>query len=228
MTPTDEAWKPTQQEVQRALEAGVIHLSVPVRGAACSHDNSWLYECPECRKAILDYERQQGREPTHPDAKWEPTAYELGRALDAGILKLRDGKFVCSHDRERCPECTKATLDYERKQGREPTDPEAWKTDREREIQEERRKAYKSLVAALGPQQQAWYVSLISVIQAGVVYCFAAYVSLPMGIAAATFCIIRTLYDLAAIEGTRRLAIREAQRDADECDRIHDQFLRAP
>jgi hypothetical protein len=229
-TPTDEAWKPTQEEVQRALEAGVIHLSVPVRGAACSHNNKWLYECPECRKAILDYERQQGREPTAPDAKWKPTRYEIDRALKAGAIVWhgKNNKTVCGHDRplwEDCPECNKAILDYERKQGREPTDPEAWKTDREREIQEEREKAHKALIAALGPQEKRWHVWLRTSISMGLVWAFADYVSLGGGIAMATFCIITTLHDLAQIEGGRRLAVREAQRDADEWDRIHTKFL---
>jgi hypothetical protein len=118
-TPTDEAWVPTQHEVQRALEAGVIHLSVPARGTVCSHNSLSVYKYTECRKAILDYER---------------------------------------------------------KQGREPTDPEAWKTDRDKEIEEERGRAYKALVVAPGPQGKAWYISLITLMQAGLVYYLAAYV----------------------------------------------------
>jgi hypothetical protein len=234
-TPTDEAWKPTQEEVQRALEAGVIHLSVPVRGAACSHNNSSLHECPECRKAILDYERQQGREPTSPDAKWKSTRYEWMRAFDAGVIKHHpkagDGRTVCSHDRfewEDCPECQKAILDYERQQGREPTDPEAWRTDRAKEIEEEEERARKAFVAALGPQEKGWHVWLRTSISMGIVWVFADYVSLGAGIAMATFCIIKTLHDLAEIEGARRLAFHQAQRDVDEWHHIHSQFLRAP
>jgi hypothetical protein len=231
-TPTDEAWKPTPEEVQRALKAEVIHLSVPARGAACSHNNSSLHECPECRKAILAYERQQGREPTSPDAKWKPTRYEWMRAFDAGVIKHHpkagDGRTVCNHDRfewEDCPECQKAVLDYERKEGREPTDPEAWRTDREREIEEERVKAHKALTAALGPQGKGWHVWLGTLISMGLVWGFADYVSLGAGIAMATFFIIRTMHYLAEAEGSRRLAVREAQRDADEWDRIHTKFL---
>jgi hypothetical protein len=232
-TPTDEAWVPTQHEVQRALKAGVIHLSVPARGTACSHNSLSVYKCPECKKAILDYERQQGREPTAPDAKWEPTRYEIDRALKAGaiIWRGKNDKTVCGHDRplwEECPECARAILDYERKQGREPTHPEAWKADRAREIEEERGKAHKALVAALGPQAKAWYVSLITLIEAGFVYYLAAYVSQPAGIAVAAFFIITTMHNLAAIEGSRRLAVREARRDVDEWDRIHERFDGAP
>jgi hypothetical protein len=170
-TPTDEAWKPTREAVHRALEAGVTHLSVPVRGAACSHNNRSLHECPECRKAILDYERQQGRE---------------------------------------------------------PTDPEAWKTDRAKEIDEERVKAHKAFTAALGPQGKGWHVWLSTSISVGLVWGLADYVSLGAGIAMAMFVITSTMHYLANIEGARRLTVREAQRDADEWDHIHTQFLRAP
>jgi hypothetical protein len=153
--------------------------------------------------------------------------------LDAGVIKHHpkagDGRNVCSHDRfwwEDCPECIKALLDYERKQGREPTDSEAWKADREREIQEGREKAHKALIAALGPQAKGWHVWLRTLISVGLVWAIADYVSLGAGIAMATFCIITTLYDLAQIEGVRRLALWEARRDVNEWDRIHDQFLR--
>jgi hypothetical protein len=208
-TPTDQSWKPTPEEVQRALKADAIHLSVPVRGAACSHDR-WVYECPECKKAILDYERQQGREPTSPDAKWRPTRYEIDRALKAGAITWRgkNNKTVCGHDREiweDCPDCTRAILDYERQQGREPTDPEAWKPDREKEIQEEREKAHKSLVAALGPEAKGWRDWFGTLIQVGLVWVLADYVSLGAGIAMATFVVIRTVHDLSAAEGARRL-----------------------
>jgi hypothetical protein len=228
----DETWKPTPEEVQRALKAEVIHLSVPVRGADCSHDR-WVYECPECQKAILEYERQQGREPTSPDAKWKPTRYEIDRALKAGaiIWRGKNNKTVCGHSREiweDCPDCARAILDYERKQGREPTDSEAWKTDREREIQEERGKAHKALNAVLGPPRRWGRILSALLIEAGIVYGLAAYVSQPAGVAVATFFIITAIHDVAENEGRRRLAVREAQRDADEWDRIRERFYSTP
>jgi hypothetical protein len=91
--------------------------------------------------------------------------------------------------------------------------------------EEERVKAHKALTAALGPQGKGWHVWLGTLISMGLVWGFADYVSLGAGIAMATFFIIRTMHYLAEAEGSRRLAVREAQRDADEWDRIHTKFL---
>jgi hypothetical protein len=40
-TPTDEAWKPTLEEVERARKAGAIHLSVNDHQTVCSHNRVW-------------------------------------------------------------------------------------------------------------------------------------------------------------------------------------------
>jgi hypothetical protein len=68
MTITDETWKPTYAEFQRAKNAGVIDLRHENGKPVCGHGLTWWRDCPDCHRAILDYERQQGREPTDTEA----------------------------------------------------------------------------------------------------------------------------------------------------------------
>jgi hypothetical protein len=59
----------------------------------------------------------------------------------------------------------------------------------------------------------------VAVLPAGIVYAF-SYISLAAALAAATFCIILAMIMLVEGERWTRLAIREAQRDLDEWERL--------
>ena len=157
-----------------------------------------------------------------PEEEWKPTRYETHRAFEAGVFgfKLKDGNTFCRHNVwqwDECADCYKAILEFERKAGRNPLDPRQALQDRLDECTEERDKARKTLADLEGPIR--WRLLWVAVLPAGIVYAF-SYISLAAALAAATFCIILAMIMLVEGERWTRLAIREAQRDLDEWERL--------
>src|SRR5262245_26002059 len=90
--------------------------------------------------------------------------------------------------------------------------------DRRNEYAEERDKARRALALLEGPVS-GWWLSCSAVLPALVVYGL-SYISVGAALAAATFCVTLTM--LTLVEGMRRtqLAIREAERDLEEWERL--------